>query len=447
MHPASQAGARSIAVMSPKQRTRWLALALALLTLAPLTADAQGSAVARADALRRRAEQAYFRMRMEDAQRYIIEAVSICERERCPAAKRAALYIALGSIAHTASGDGLRARMAIDRALSLDPDVALDRNLATPDVRALYDESRAAHRGGSPPASATPPATSTPPRRSGTAPTAETEPGETGARCSEDADCATGLVCEDAVCSEVSFTGSAPAENRERSRADGPAEPLPPVARVEFARVFIELGYASTAAYAHPNMQVATRPDVGFPGQDFQLDARRDNDAYVLAGTHGCRAPYQEYCVRVTDGLFAYAHGIHAAIGVYPTPRFGLAARVRYAPVAGGGKWDQLVLGLRLYYRPVVPAPEGFHFGIFLGGSYGQIQVHPRQEPSVPGASIPRPWGQTGRYGAEMGFPLGYRITPGFGLFVSPEAYVLAPPFSFGLQVTAGLDVAFGMAH
>jgi hypothetical protein len=386
-----------------------LVLALAL-ALAPLSVGAaQARPVDRAERLLRQAEQSYFRMRMEDAERRVIEAVEICEREGCPAATRATLYVALGSIAYTASGDGLRARMAFDRALNLDPHVAPDQELSNPEVRAIFDEVRASHRAT--------PRPDAPPEEA-----AESDP-DADVDADVDAD-----------------TDIAPMSTRRR--------------RTIF---FMELGYSLTSASVGRGMETAVRPETGYFGEDFQLDARVDNDSYLLSGTHGCEAPTFEYCVRVTEGAFAFTHGFHATLGAYITRHFGVAARVRLAPSAGGGSligargtgggpFSHVAGGLRFYVRPIAPLPTGFHFAIFAGPMAGQIQVRPRQETTVQGAAIAEPWVRTGLYGAELGFPLGYRLTPGFGFFVSPEAYVLAPRLSFGLQVTTGLDVSFGWA-
>ncbi len=407
--------------MRPLQR---IALVFAL-AFAPLPAHAQGSAAERASELLHRAQQAYFRMRMDEAERDVIEAVAICEREGCPASDRAVLYLALGAIAHTASGDGLRARMAFDRALDLDPDVALDLNLATEDVRRLFDEVRAMRRREEPAPQAT--------QRSAPAPGGGPPIEDAAAVCTSDAGCGPGRGCVGGVCDAGAAEG-------------GEAEP-PREAPRRRRTFFAELGYALTSAFAHDDMQVTRRPETSFYGEDLQLDPRFDNDSYVLSGRYGCEAPTSEYCVRVTDGAFAFAHGFHATLGAYVTEHFGLAARVRLAPAAGGGSFDRLVLGARFYYRPIAPLPEGFHFAVFVGPMYGQIQVRPKQETTVQGAAIARPWGRTGPYGAEVGFPFGRRFTPGFGFFVSPEVYVLAPSFSFGLQLTTGVDFTLGWAR
>src|SRR5690348_16432845 len=70
---ASRAGSRPRASNGPEMSlTQRLVLALVLVLAVPLPASAQDAAPEQAHELLRRAQQAYFRMRMEEAQQLII---------------------------------------------------------------------------------------------------------------------------------------------------------------------------------------------------------------------------------------------------------------------------------------------------------------------------------------------------------------------------------------
>jgi outer membrane protein OmpA-like peptidoglycan-associated protein len=212
-------------------------------------------------------------------------------------------------------------------------------------------------------------------------------------------------------------------------------------------RFFLEVGYSLTLGSAHPHMRAASLPALLDPSDDPQTDGLPHNDAYIASGTRGCEAPAGEYCVRVDDAGLVFAHGIHLGFGAYLTERFALAARVRVAPMAGGGPMSHLLVGLRAHVRLTQPRRQGFHASLFVGGMAGQIQLRPAQAPTPPATTIDRPYVRTGLGGAELGFKLGHRFTENLGIFVSPEAYVMFPSVSAGAQVTVGLDFTFGTVH
>jgi outer membrane protein OmpA-like peptidoglycan-associated protein len=322
-----------------------------------------------------------------------------------------------GIIVHGSTGGTDEARAAFAQALNLDPSVRPDPMMSNPDVEALFEEARAQHAASA--ASATSPEAAAA-SVSTTSVAADSPHRARGAVCTIDDNCEAGLVCDAGVCADAP------------EPSEGP-----------WNRFWIEAGYSLTMASAHHNMTATSTPGLA-PGVDPQTDADLTNDSYYLPGTNGCDASSGDYCVRVNDGLTAFAHGVHLAFGGWVTERFGLAARLRISPRASSGPMSHVVVGARALYRVVVPRREGFHLSVFGGVMAGQIQVRPKQEPTPPSEDVDRPWVRTGLGGLEVGANVGYRITPAFGLFASPEFYILFPDFSFGLQATLGVDVSFG---
>lgn len=209
--------------------------------------------------------------------------------------------------------------------------------------------------------------------------------------------------------------------------------------------MFLELGYSAGGASAHPGMRAASSPALLRPDDNPQFDGVPYNDAYMPPGYGGCPEDASGYCVRVNRPGFSFVHGVHGAFGGYFNTRWGLAAHVRYGLGSGPeGTLRNLVVGVRGLYKFTRPRLTGFHASLYVGVMAGQIQVQPRQSPTPPASDIERPWGQTGLGGADLGVKLGYRVMPAFGFFIAPEAYVLFPRMSIGLQATAGIDVAFG---
>lgn len=214
---------------------------------------------------------------------------------------------------------------------------------------------------------------------------------------------------------------------------------------VVWQRYFFEVGYSLTGASAHPGMRAASLPALVNPADNPQFDGIPYNDAYIPPGMGSCDVAAEEYCVRVNRPGLTFAHGVHLGFGGFITPRWGLSARVRIAPAPrDGGTMHNVVVGLRGHYKLSKPRNTGFHSSIFIGGMAGQIQVRPNQQPTAPATTIEQPWAQTGLGGAEIGVKLGYRFLPNVGVFASPEAYVMFPDVSMGVQVTAGMDFAFG---
>lgn len=371
--------------------SRLASLALAVFVLICSSGAHAQSMDQRAEELRQKAEAAYFEMEMDDAISSLDQALSLCVMG-CSDAMRAKLLVMRGAIVLVARNDEAKARKNFEDALALDPEVRPDPMLSNPKVDRVFEETRA--RGDEAPAD---------------------EPDAT-----EDLDAA---------------EESAASETRVIRR------------KVKWHRVFLEAGYSLTMASAHENMRAASDPVIANPGDDPQLDAIPENDSYILSGTHGCSAPQGGYCVRKTEGLTALAHGLHIGGGYFISERFALGARLRWNPNAGEGTLSHFLLGVRAYYQLTEQKLRGFHASIYGGAMLGQIQVRPKQRPTLPGGDIDRPWARTGLGGLEIGAKLGHRFTRNFGIFGAPEFYTLFPDFSFGLQVTGGVEITFGEAE
>src|SRR5690554_6190065 len=364
--------------------------------LAALFAASFGPSLAQADSAQRakEAEEAYHNLELDKAIDLIDDALRVCGRD-CPPEERGRLFVLRGIFVHGQVNGADEAREDFKRALESDRSAAIPPMLSTPAIEATFAEAQA----------------SLPPKESASISETTQEPAQAdGARlfCSSDDDCLGGERCDGSQCVP---------EDRVEARP-----------RV-WDRVFLELGYSLTMATAKSNMIAASTPPLANPGDDPQLDLIPENDSYLLPGTHGCEAGDGEYCVRVSEGLAVFAHGLHLGAGIYITERVGVALRLRYSPGGGQGALSNFLVGARVHYRLTEPQREGFHAAIFGGLMAGQIQVRPKQKPTVEGGPIERPWAATGLGGVEVGAKIGYRITPAFGVFASPEIYALFPDF------------------
>lgn len=405
-----------------------LILVFAVLAL-PASSRAQ-SAVDQAQAQAQSAREAYHSLDLDLAQEQARAAVDTCERGGCGSADMARYYVLLGMVEYAATQDRDRARAMFRQAVHTDAAVELDPELATPDLQAILVDARedVAIDGSLSPEEVA--------RRDGGTGEADEPRGHEGASCHSDDACMSGLICEDNQC--------IPGERVEEEQP--------------WQRFFLEVGFNMAAATASHQMTPTDAPTLGnFPGSasipdrlDPQLDDDPANDSYYLGGRNGCNATApagsatsataDNYCVRVTSGLFVFAPGIHVGVGAWLTERIGLSLRARIGFGNGGGTLAFVQVGLRAHFRLVVPKPDGLHVSLFLGGGVGQVQVRPKQ------IGADRPWARTGLGGVELGANIGYRFTPNVGIFVQPGAYALFPDFSLGLQATVGLDLAFGSA-
>ncbi len=398
-------------------------LAVLLGTLSTPSRAAAQSAVDTAQTQAAAAREAYHSLDLDEAQRLAREAVDTCEQGGCAGPDMARYYVLQGMVEYAATQDRDRARAMFRQAVHTDAAVELDPELATPDLQAILIDAREDVMIDG----------ATSPEAVAAAHQEDAPGGREGSSCRTDDTCHSGFICEDNLC----VAG-------ERVEPEGP-----------WQRFFLEVGFNMAAATASHQMTPTSIPTelrvAG--GLNTQTDMTSSgelvtsNDSYYLGGTEDCNASApaagevateDNYCVRVTEGLFVFAPGIHVGIGAWITERIGISARARVGFGDGGGTLSFIQVGLRAHYRLLIPRPTGLHMEIFLGGAVGQIQVRPKQ------VGADRPWARTGLGGVDLGVNLGYRFTPNVGVFVQPGVYALFPDFSMGLQATIGLDFAIG---
>ncbi len=231
-----------------------------------------------------------------------------------------------------------------------------------------------------------------------------------GETCQRSSECREGLVCDDNLCVEG-----------EEDSDEGEGTDAP--------RFFLHLGGTLGLGWASAGMQAdsAPPPSTMAPG-------------WIPAGDPGCNLPANAeppYCVRVEQSGLVPAVALRATAGAYLTKRFGLAASVRYQLDAGQGSFANLLLGLRAQYLLTPPASTGFQAAIFLGTSFGQIQLRPPQD------SPDEPYIISGLNGVQVGSSMVYRVARNFGFHLTPEIHILLPTFLFDVDLTGGIEVAF----
>ena len=402
-------------------RNKRLPLLLVFAALACPAGSLAQSPVDDAQAQAQAARDAYHSLDLDQAQEQARAAVDTCERGGCPAPDMARYYVLQGMVEYAATQDRDRARAMFRQAVHTDNAVELDPELATPDLQAILVDARedVAIDGTLSPEEVA--------ARHGD----DTPRLHEGGTCHQDEQCSAGLICEGNIC-----------VSGERPEVEEP-----------WQRFFLEVGFNMAAATASDQMTPADAPVLTFNGTvptgverfDPQMDDDASNDSYYVGGQNGCNAPVptdeattDNYCVRVTSGLFVFAPGIHVGLGLWFTERLGVSLRARIGIGHGGGSLSFIQLGARFHFRVVVPKPDGLHISLFLGAAYGQIQVRPKQ------VDADRIWATTGPIGIDLGMNLGYRFTPNVGIFVQPGVYTLLPDFSLGLSATVGLDLAIG---
>ncbi len=232
-----------------------------------------------------------------------------------------------------------------------------------------------------------------------------------GETCNSSSECREGLVCDDNLC----------VEGEEDDDGDDGDANAP--------RVFLQLGGTLGLGWASAGMQADSAP----PDGTMAL-------GWIPAGDPGCDLPVNAeppYCVRVEQSGLVPTFALRATAGAYVTSRLGLAATVRYQLDAGQGSFAHMLLGLRGQYLLTPPAPTGFQAAIFLGTSFGQIQLRPPQD------SPDEPYIISGLNGVQVGSSMVYRVAKHFGFHVTPEVNVLLPTFLFDVDLSAGIEIGF----
>ena len=225
-----------------------------------------------------------------------------------------------------------------------------------------------------------------------------------GDTCVANADCRTGLSCQDNFCiAEVDDDD------------DGPGETIGFFADVGFS---IGLGYASAGKEAD---SVAT-------GDGSYVDPETGNTCPM--GTEGCD-------VRVQQSGFVFSPALRLSLGYWIIPRFAVAATVRFNLSAGEGPLSSLMLGLRGMVQLTQPSMTGFHVDAFLGTAIGQYQIAPPQSGDA------EPYLVSGLNSIQIGSNLGYRIVENFGFNVTPEFHILFPASLWAIDITVSAAVSF----
>jgi len=145
------------------------------------------------------------------------------------------------------------------------------------------------------------------------------------------------------------------------------------------------------------------------------------------------------YCVRVKQPGFALHEAIRIHAGYFLTESLSIAAVWRLQLEAGKGSLANMLLGARAEWVFTPARRTGAMASVFAGATVGQIQV----QPAASGGGEGAPWIVSGPMGAHVGTTLRYRISEGFGLFVSPELDLQFPDMLGNIDLTLGPEAAF----
>lgn len=234
-----------------------------------------------------------------------------------------------------------------------------------------------------------------------------------GDTCVTSQDCRSGLSCEDNFCIAGDFE-----EPGETDDGDMP-------------RFFLDAGFSLGLGYATSGGSADSAPPAGSSITESQYASYQDN-------THpDCDALDGQFCVRLEQPGFLLAYALRFTVGYWIIPRIAAAATIRFQLDAGQGSFSNLLIGLRVMYQVTQPAAEGLNANVFLGTSYGQIQLKPPQN----GAE--EPYIISGLNGIQIGANVGYRFMRNVGVTFTPEIHLLFPKFLFNIDLTAAVSVGF----
>lgn len=146
------------------------------------------------------------------------------------------------------------------------------------------------------------------------------------------------------------------------------------------------------------------------------------------------------YCVRVKSPGFVPGLALRTAVGYFVSERISLALLMRFQFSAGEGTFAHMLLGARAEYMFSKPKAKGFFASMYLGGTFGQIQV----KPPATGNTDEAPFIKSGLQGGHLGANFRYRIHKNFGFYMAPELDMQFPTFLWNIDLTfAGLEAAF----
>lgn len=130
-----------------------------------------------------------------------------------------------------------------------------------------------------------------------------------------------------------------------------------------------------------------------------------------------------------------FVPGFDLQAGWHFTPRFALAAFVRFTPKAGEGLLKHAVLGAQAEYALIAQQPVGFWLNLGFGMGGGQIQARPSF-----GSSGPKPYVKSGLGEAHALIALGYRFLPNIGVYAVPTVRVFFPESLWVIDPMIGLE-------
>lgn len=237
-----------------------------------------------------------------------------------------------------------------------------------------------------------------------------------GGSCTTDAQCVSGLSCEENICIETASNSN------------------------EAPRFFFNAGIGFGIGFVTKGMTADRVPD---PVPTTQDELRLS--PFIPASTDTMRteckpsADQTQWCVRVeSEGVLA-ATAVHLAIGYYVLEKLGFALTFRWQPDSGVGDFSSFKLGGRVQVLLTDPSTTGWNIHAHLGYSVGQIQYRPPGN----GEKATSPFIVSGLSGIPFGTILGYRFHPNFGLYAAPEAIFQLPNSLFVIDLSVGASVSF----
>lgn len=310
-----------------------------------------------------------------------------------------------------------------------------------------------------------------------------------GEQCSSDAQCQSGLECDDDECRLIGAGGTAVPEydpetggfELDEPEFDDPsafrptyvqfgftvgmayvqagmtADRAPPPNRVfldQFGN-FVEDPFAAAANnqtlfFAEPGTPNEARltawvPDANSSDSMGPLEGNCSADEEATGPTQFDPVTQQgllpsRYCVRVKTPGFVPNLALRAAVGHFLTPEIAIAAILRFQFDAGEGTLPNMLIGARGEYMLTSPRSKGLMVSAFGGATFGEIQAQPPADGSTEGA----PFVRSGLFGVHAGATVRYRFSPQLGVFIAPELDLQLPTVLFNFDLTlAGVEAAF----
>jgi hypothetical protein len=268
-----------------------------------------------------------------------------------------------------------------------------------------------------------------------------------GDTCSADADCASGLVCEDDFCS----SGEREASDEDDDESGGSKQRI---GKKFFVDLSFGVGLTAVGKGRAPdrNLTVPVLNDAAdrsrLPENSLDLDrAERE----LQARGFDCkpsedsmqRLQADDCAVAVNPGGIVPVPVIGLALGYYLTPTLAVAVTGRFQIGSGEGPLAGMLLGGRGEYLLTRPTDRGLRVAALAGLGIGQMQARPRADGSRQGPYATH--ANVGGIGAALtvGARASYRLSKNFGVTLTPAMNFGFPSFLFAIDATAGVELAF----